>query len=504
MDQIRVEDTDGVGRERLGVLIQAGLLAGPFMSMIDSSVVNVALPDMAAALHSSLAIVQWVASAYLLALGVALAGTAYLARRFGTKSVYLSSLIGFSICSVFCAGSPTIGMLIFARVAQGVFGAPLVPLAMNMLLGKGKAGNQMSALAGVILFLAPAVGPAIGGLLIHIAGWPLIFLINVPVGAVAVLGALRLPDALAGRKEEHAPFDALGFCLLAAAVTGISYGASRGPQFGWLSPSVWPYGLAGIISMAMYVWWERHHAYPIVEISLVWRAQRLLSLTLVALVSVVTFAVIFLTPAFMQDIQGKSSLVAGVALLPQGLITGIGAVLGNILPAKWGIRTTAVLGMGLLTCSTIGLLLVHATSSPWLIAGILCGRGFAIGLVVQPLLNGLIDALPAAKVPDGNTLFNVIERISGTVGIALIITFFQSREQFRITTVLAHLGLANRLPDFRQGMSLTGMPAAFQDRLMRAAVAGFHDVIWLVVGISIAGVILALFITEERYTCGVK
>jgi MFS family permease len=152
MVQTQVAETSVTKSERLGVLVQTGLLAGPFMSMIDSSVVNVALPDIAKALHSTLATVQWVASAYLLALGMALTGTAYLAKRFGTKQVYLVSLIGFTVSSVLCAVAPSVCTLIAARVVQGVFGAALVPLAMNMLFGKAKAGNQVSAAAGMILF----------------------------------------------------------------------------------------------------------------------------------------------------------------------------------------------------------------------------------------------------------------------------------------------------------------------------------------------------------------
>jgi EmrB/QacA subfamily drug resistance transporter len=500
MVQTQVAESSGTKStkpERLGVMVQTGLLAGPFMSMIDSSVVNVALPDIANALHSTLATVQWVASAYLLALGMALTGTAYLAKRFGTKQVYLVSLLGFTVSSALCAVASSVWTLIAARVVQSVFGAPLVPLAMNMLFGKGKAGNQMSAAAGMILFLAPAIGPSLGGALVHWAGWPTIFLVNVPVGILAVIGAKRLPGAFAPQETSEAHFDALGFVLLSAGLAGLTYGASLAPQSGWFSSPVWPYWTGGIGLLAAYAAWAVRRDDPIVDMALLRKAQQALALTLAALVSVVTFAIVLLVPAFMQEIQGRTALTAGLTLLPQGLITGIGTVLGNLLPPRWGVRRTIVLGMLLLTLSTVGLLGVSATSPAALIALILCGRGFAIGLVIQPLLNRLIESLPEAKVPDGNTLFNVIERVSGTLGIALIVTFFQVREHVRIQQAMERLGNPDSLLNQSAQAAVSRLPASAQHHLANAATSGFHDVIWLVAGLSALGIVMALTIRDE-------
>ena len=144
---------------RLGPLVQYALLAGPLLSMLDSSVVNVAVEPIARELHASLTTVQWTVSGYLLALGGGLAGTAYLARRFGTLPVYRASVIAFTIASALCATAPDAGLLVAARVVQGLVAAPLVPLAMSMLLGGGGSARSISPLAGIMLFLGPALGP---------------------------------------------------------------------------------------------------------------------------------------------------------------------------------------------------------------------------------------------------------------------------------------------------------------------------------------------------------
>ncbi|WP_188883167.1 MFS transporter [Alicyclobacillus cellulosilyticus] len=254
--------------------------------------------------------------------------------------------------------------------------------------------------------------------------------------------------------------------------------------------------------MAAYATWAIRCQEPIVDIVLVRRPQQVLVLALTALVSIVTFAVMVLVPEFMQVIQGRSSVVAGLALLPQGLITGIGTVLGNHGLARWGVRRTVVLGMIILTVSTFGVLAVTETSPAWLVAFVLSGRGFAIGLVMQPLLNGFIKPLPADKVPDGNTLFNVVERVSGTLGIALIVTFFQVREHVHILQAVRHLGLPGIFQGQGAGLALPTLPAPMHHELAHAMASGFHDVICLVAGISALGVIMALMIKDRSTSNG--
>ncbi|MFY9672516.1 MAG: MFS transporter, partial [Trebonia sp.] len=158
--------------------MQYALLAGPLLSMVDSSIVTVAAEPIARALHASLTTVQWTVSGYLLGLGTGLADTAYLARRYGTVPVYRVSLAAFTAASALCALSPGIGALIAFRVAQGLVAAPLVPLAMSMLLGKGGRARSISVTAGIMLFAAPALGPTVGGALIGVGGWRLIFAVN--------------------------------------------------------------------------------------------------------------------------------------------------------------------------------------------------------------------------------------------------------------------------------------------------------------------------------------
>jgi EmrB/QacA subfamily drug resistance transporter len=483
--------------QRLGIGAQVGLLSGPFLSMLDSNVVNVALPAIATQLHTSLDVAQWIISGYLLALAAGLAASAYLAKRFGTRRVYLLSLLGFTAASGACAFAPSIGVLIALRAAQGLLGAPLVPLAMNMLIGDEGTRRGISPAAGILLFLAPAVGPTVGGLLIQLAGWPLVFLINVPFGILGALGMLGVPSAASPDRDRDVHFDAFGMLALAAGLVLVTYGATEGPQAGWASVQSWPYLAAGGVLLLVYVAWALWRPHPALDLKLLRHLQPALAVGLCALASIVMFSMLVLVPIYMESLLGDTAVAAGLALLPQGLVTGIGIVLGDRLAVQWGVRFSALLGFLLLAIGTAALLTLTLTTPGWVTALILSGRGLAVGLTIQPLLTGMIRGLAPAEIADGNTLFNVAERLSGSIGISLLITFFTLREQDRVQLVLRSLGAgaANLTGASSSSRGLAAaLPPTVRAQLGQAALAGFHDTIWLLIGVSLLGCLAAVLL----------
>jgi len=413
---------------RAGPLLQYALLAGPLLSMLDSSIVNVAVEPIARELGASLTVVQWTVSGYLLALGAGLAGTAFLARRFGTLPAYRASVIAFTAASALCALAPDAGVLVGARVVQGLAAAPLVPLAMSMLLGRdSKGARAISPVAGMLLFLGPALGPTVGGALIGAAGWRAIFLINVPLGALAAVAVRYVPAAMAPGRRPGARFDLPGLILLAAGLTGLLLGASLGASAGWTAPVTWIPLAAGAALTASYAGWAARREQPALDLSLTRQRGPALSMALCALASVVTWAAVFLLPVFVQSVQGRSALAAGLALAPQGLITGLSAVLAPRWLAGLTVRVTVLAGFAVLAVATLGLLLIATATPLWLIAAILAGRSVAIGLVVAPLLQALVQPLRPDQLGDANTLFNTWQRIAGSFGIGLVAALYATR-----------------------------------------------------------------------------
>jgi EmrB/QacA subfamily drug resistance transporter len=427
--------------------VQYALLAGPLLSMLDSSIVNVAVEPIARELHAGLAVVQWTVSGYLLALGAGLAGTAYLARRFGTRAVYRASIVAFTAASALCALAPAAGVLVGARVLQGLVAAPLVPLAMSMLLGggqdpddqnpgdqdsgpgagRGRGARGISPLAGIVLFLGPALGPTVGGALIGAVGWRGIFLINVPLGALAAVAAGSIPAALAPGRQSGARFDLPGLILLAAGLTGLLLGASQGASAGWSHPACWLPLAAGAALTAGYAAWAAHREQPVLDLTLARRRGPVLSMALCALASVVTWAAVFLLPVFVQSVQGRSALAAGLALAPQGLITGLSTALAPRWLARFTVRATVLAGFAVLAVASLGLLLIGAATPLWLIAVILAVRSVSIGLVINPLLQALLQPLRPDQLGDASTLFNTWQRIAGSFGIGLVAALYTTQ-----------------------------------------------------------------------------
>ena len=441
-------NADHAPSRRLGGLTIAGLLAGPFLSMVDSNVVSVAIPQIARSLHGSLAAVQWTVSGYLLALGTALAASAFLERRFGSRRVYVSSLAAFTLASALCAVAPTLPILIAARVLQGLAGAALVPVAMGMLLGPSNQTRQIPVAAGILLFLAPSAGPTLGGVLIKAFGWPSIFLINVPFGIIGLLGALTLDERTVRPAQAVARFDAIGLVLLAAGLGLAVYGSGRGPIDGWLSLSAWPYWATGAVLLAIYVLWARNRAHPALRLTLLRNTQAGLALALSSLAGVVLFAVLFLIPVFLQTTQHLSAFDAGLVLLPQGAVMGVGMGLTQGLVQRGLIRETTIAGMVVLTATTAAMLLIGGQTAPWLTALTLSGRGLALGLIVQPLLARMLDRIEPEELADANTLFNVGERLSGSFGIALLASLFAVigfHQTIVLLTLLAGVGMLGSL-----------------------------------------------------------
>jgi Major Facilitator Superfamily len=361
-------------------------------------------------------------------------------------------------------------MLAGARILQGLVAAPLVPLAMSMLLGRDTAGARaISPVAGILLFLGPALGPTVGGALIGAAGWRAIFLINVPLGALAAVAGRYVPAAMAPERRPGARFDLPGLILLGAGLTSLLLGANQGASAGWTAPASWVPLAAGAALIACSAGWAARHDQPGLDLSLARQRGPALSMALCALASVVTWATVFLLPVFVQSVQGRSALVAGLAMAPQGLITGLSAALTPRWLTGLTVRVTVLAGFAVLAVATLGLLLITAATPLWLIAAILAGRSVAVGLVITPLLQALVQPLRPDQLGDANTLFNTWQRIAGSFGVGLVTALYATRARSLgpvaalhsaglVLVAIAATGALGALALPQQGSSLRELP----------------------------------------------
>lgn len=447
----------------IGAVARYGLLIGPLLSMIDSSIVNVAVPDIAKELTAKLDDVQWVVSGYLLALGVSLALTAYLAKRFGTLRVYTVSMILFVAVSAACAIAPNIESLIAFRAVQGFVGAPLVPLALSILLGKdGIGGGKIPISAALTLFLAPALGPTIGGLLIGAGGWRWIFLVNIPVGVIGLLLMLRVPRHIGAQADAATRFDPVGFVLLGVGLTGALLGATEGTSEGWDSPLAWGPLAGGLVLLVAYTLWALRRAHPAVNVGMIRHKNSAIALVLQVFCSVVAFGTVFLIPVFTQSVQGYSAVETGLALLPQGIIMGLGTFVGQKLSGIVPLKVLVVAGFVALAVSSVYLLFLEQDTPLWLTAVALSVRAIAIGFVTTPLLVAMLAPLPEDELADGNTLFNITQRLGGSIGVSIL------------------------------GSLVAG------GTTLVATIDNFHLVGWILIAIAVVSAVLSLFLTQPK------
>jgi predicted MFS family arabinose efflux permease len=304
-----------------------------------------------------------------------------------------------------------------------------------------------------MLFLGPALGPAVGGALIGAVGWRAIFGVNVPLGAAAAVAVGLVPAALAPGRRPGARFDLPGVLLLGAGLTGLLLGASQGASSGWTAGRTWAPLAAGAVLTACYAGWAARRDQPALDLSLARRPGPAVSMALCALASILTWAAVFLLPVFAQSVQGRSVLAVGLAMAPQGLITGVSTALAPRWLARFSVRTTVVAGFTVLAVASLGLLVVAASTPLWLIAVVLACRSASVGLVINPLLQALTQRLRPEQLGDASTLFNTWQRIAGSFGIGLVAALFATHSRAHgpvaalhtVGLVLAALALAGAL-----------------------------------------------------------
>jgi EmrB/QacA subfamily drug resistance transporter len=396
------------------------LVTGMFMSVLDVSIVNVAIPSMQKDFGVTTDDIQWVSTAYSLALGVIVPVSAWLGERLGLGRAYVVSLVGFGIGSALCGLAWDINSMIVFRILQAIPGGIIPVVALSMvykLVPREKIGAAMG-LYGLGIVFAPAVGPTLGGYLVEYVNWRLIFFINVPigiVGAIAALVFLPMPKGVRGKK-----FDVLGFLAIASGLFSLLLALSEGASWGWTSYRVLILFTFGALALATFVIIELEVDEPLLDVRVFrfWAFTN--SLLLIAVLSVGLFGVLFFIPLFLQQTQGLGAFDTGLLLLPQALVMGLLMPIAGRLYDRFGPRWPAVIGLTILAIGT-WMLRDISTTTPWSdLRWILMFRAIGMGLAMMPIMTGGISAVPPDRVSGASAFNNVTQRTSAAMGLAAL------------------------------------------------------------------------------------
>ena len=405
------------------VAVSVVFVAAMFMSIMDATIVNVALPTIGRDFSVSPTDVSSISIAFLVSLAVFIPASGWLGDRFGGKRVLLAAIIVFTVASALCGLATSLGELVVFRVLQGVGGGMLAPVGMAMLFRVFPPEERIraSAILTVPTTLAPALGPVLGGLLVTDLSWRWVFYVNVPIGAAALLFGLlflrSVPQAEPGR------FDLPGFLLAGFGLGLAMYGVSEGPVKGWHSADVLATIAAGVLLLAAMVIVELRHSAPIVDLRLL--ANRLFrsSNGVMVLASVAFLGTLYAISLYYQDGRGLSALAAGLSIFPEAFGVMAGAQLASrFLYPRLGPRRHITLGLLGVTASIALLAALGPTTSLWWARLLMFALGLSMGQVFVPVQAAAFATITPAATGRASTLFNAVRQFGGAVGVAVLTT----------------------------------------------------------------------------------
>jgi len=406
--------------------VSAVVLLGSVMSILDTTIVNVALATLGRELHSTVDQVQWVVTGYMLALAAVIPVTGWASRRFGAKQIYLTSLVLFTVGSALCGLATSLPELILFRVLQGIGGGMVMPIGMQMMgeaAGPKRMGRVMSVVA-VPMMLAPILGPTLGGVIIQNISWRWIFYVNVPVGVVAVTLALRmLPWVKPG---EAGRLDFRGLVLMSGGAALLTYGlAEIGTTGTFTAARVLGPSLGGLALIALFAIVALRVPEPLLDVRLYRRPTfSTASISMFALAAAL-FGGMILLPLYWQEIRHESVVDAGLLMAPQGLGAAVSMPFAGKLSDRYGGGPVALVGVVLTTLLTIPFGLVGAHTSILGLCVAMVFRGSGIGFGMMPAMTAAFASLRRSELADASPQLNVLQRIGGSIGTAVLAVVLQ-------------------------------------------------------------------------------
>ena len=436
--------------------------AGMFMSIMDSQVVNVAVASLGRDFAASPAQVQWVITGYLLSIAASIPLSGWLGDRLGTTRVYLASLAAFGASSALCAAAQSLPELIGARVLQGLGAGFMMPVAMAMLYRAYPPARRVHIARMItrVTVLAPATAPVIGGALIAGLSWHWIFLINVPVaGAALVFGLLFLPRT---PPADPQPFDLPGFVLAAGGLTALLYCVSTGPTAGWADPVTIAAGVSGVLALAWFARHSLHSPMPVLRVRLLGDRLFRKCCLMIGCSTTAFFGSLVFTALYVQEGRGGSALTSGLTTFPEAVAIGLSSqVVARLYPRAGPRRLIAAGFLGLVVVN-VALSASGASTSLWLVRGLMFAIGLAVSYVMLPVQAAAYARISSVDTGHATAIFTAGQRSAGAMGVAL----------------------------------LSAVLAAGSGDQVRAPVAAFHAVYLAGAGVALVGLLLALTIRD--------
>ena len=462
-------------------------LIGGFMSILDSSIVNVAIPTMMNVFNCSASQIEWIVTVYMLALGVVIPFSGWAGDKFGYKKLYIFALSMFTFGSLLCNISWSVNTLIAARVIQALGGGLLMPAMMTMvkkIVPEGSFGTAMGVV-GVALLIAPALGPTIGGYLVEYVGWKWIFTINIPIGIIGIiLSVLFLPEFETLKVDK---LDIGGAVTAVIMLFSLLLTLSKGRDWGWTSKTTIILLLISFLAFAIFLVFELRLKNPLINLR-VFKHRNFTAANLTTFVTTVgLFSGIFFVPLFLQNIKGMGALDTGLIMLPGALVSGLLMPLIGKLYDKTVSKPLALVGIISLTYTTYLLHNIDVNTSNSTIVYWMILRGISMAFAAVSAQAASLDSVTNAEVGGASAISNIVSRVSGSLGIAALTSILTDRVTHHATEISTSL--------IKAGTDITSRGAQIQ---ASAFVKGLDDIFMIASALTLLGIIPALFLRKEK------
>jgi EmrB/QacA subfamily drug resistance transporter len=398
------------------------IVLGTIMSILDTTIVNVALNTLSRDLHSGLSQIQWVVTGYMLALAAVIPVSGWASRRMGAKNVWLFSVLMFTLGSALCGFATSPAELIAFRVLQGVGGGMIMPVGQLMMASAAGPKNmgKITAITGVPAMLAPILGPTIGGAILQTTTWRWIFFVNVPIGIIAIVAGLRLIHR-SERERAGESLDLVGLLLMATGLPLFTYGLAEIGSLGtFSSPRVIVPVIAGLALIVGFVWHALRARRPLLQLHLYERPTFSSAALCMFLVGAAMFGSMILFPLYWQNIRHMSVIDTGLLSAPQGLGMALVMPFAGKLTDKHGGGALALMGVFLTTVFTLPLALIGAHTSIVFLLAMMFMRGVGIAFAFVPTMTAAFASLKTSELSDATPQLNVIQRVGGSIGTAIL------------------------------------------------------------------------------------
>ncbi len=470
---------DSAKLDRDLMMVAYVVVLGAIMSILDVTVVNVAIPTLAREFETTLSTIQWVVTGYTLALATVIPLTGWGADRFGTKRLYMLSLLLFTLGSVLSGLAWSAESLIGFRILQGLGGGMIMPAGMTILTraaGTDRIGRVM-AVIGIPMLLGPIFGPILGGWLVDSFSWRWIFFINVPIAVAALTMAQRvLPRDVAKHDET---LDWVGLVLLSPGLAAVIYGlAESGSNGGFGGAQVLVPIFAGLLVLAVFVWHALRATNPLIDLRLFKNRVFTVSTITLVLVVISVFGGMLLLPLYLQGVRGESALDTGLLLAPQGFGAMLSMPIAGRLSDRTGVGRIVPVGLVIVAVSFLALTQLEADTSYWAFGAVLFIMGLGMGATMMPTFSGAMQTLRQAQVARASTTLNINQQVGASIGTAVL-------------SVLLATALQNKLGTDAGIGALAAAPPGQRAEVANLMAEAFGSTYWWALGLTVLAFVIA-------------